>query len=103
MTTLVTGGTGFIGRNLVARLPGAHADRGELTRALPHLPPVDVVFHCAAELDDRAKRHAVNVEGTARLIEWSSTAGIRTFVFVSTGGIDAPGLYQATKREAEGI
>jgi nucleoside-diphosphate-sugar epimerase len=101
--TLITGATGFVGRHLAARLPGSHTDRLELTRPLPVLPPVTTVFHCAAEIDDETTMRAVNVEGTARLLDWAAQVGVQTFVFVSTGGIDAPGLYQATKREAEAL
>ena len=52
----------------------------------------EAVFHLAAQIDvrksiaDPAFDAAVNVGGTANLLEAARTAGARRFVFVSTGG-----------------
>jgi nucleoside-diphosphate-sugar epimerase len=89
----ITGGTGFIGRQLVLR----HLQRGDEVRVLTRRPPrecglpdavvrvpgdltgdaglqafvegADVLYHCAGEIRDEARMQALHVEGTRRLIE----------------------------------
>jgi nucleoside-diphosphate-sugar epimerase len=106
---LVTGGTGFIGRRLVAALgerraqirvlvrgPGAVetivgdlTDAASLARACAG---AHTVFHLAgfAHADARstpefAARHwTVNAEGTFRLLDAARAAGVKRFVFLST-------------------
>jgi nucleoside-diphosphate-sugar epimerase len=110
---LVTGGTGFIGRRLVARLlHDGHAVR-VLSRRIPQapLPPsVEVVagdirnrdvlaracagmadvFHLAArvhettERRDRGDHAAVTVDGTRLLMQAAGEAGVRRMVFCSS-------------------
>src|SRR6185436_5300692 len=80
----ITGGSGFIGRHLIAR----HLARGDQVRYLPRKPPVaeiagasavigdlavpgdelrkfaqgaDVLYHCAAELRNPAEMQSTNV------------------------------------------
>jgi nucleoside-diphosphate-sugar epimerase len=104
----VTGGSGFIGRALVARLVGeghavralargdaaaetvgelgARPVRGDLTDGAgwrDELRGVEVVFHLAAETDvlaDRARHELVTVEGTRTIVEASRAAGVPRFV-----------------------
>lgn len=91
MFVAITGGRGFIGAKLVARLVAEGADVRVLGRQkLPQMADsvrfvegdltdpdtdlsrfvdgVDVVFHCAAEIHDEKRMRAVNVLGTERLI-----------------------------------
>ncbi len=89
---LVTGGSGFIGRRLVARLVDSNWDVVMLTRT-PRpsgtarvlcaaadlitgagltpalLDGVSHIFHCAGELKATGPMRALHVDGTARLIE----------------------------------
>jgi nucleoside-diphosphate-sugar epimerase len=93
MIVAVTGGTGFIGRVLVAR----HAANGDHIRILsrranqgrdkksritfflgdlasssdllaPFVDGADILYHCAGEISDESVMHAVHVTGTANLI-----------------------------------
>lgn len=106
---LVSGGRGFIGRHLVARLRQEGADVRVMTRGLPGpseiqaeltrpdtLPPacagVDTVYHCAGHAhafaclaaDEETRHWQVNFEGTRALAEAAGQAGVRCFVFLSS-------------------
>jgi UDP-glucose 4-epimerase len=123
MRSMVTGGAGFIGSNLVdallargdevtvvddlstgrrGNLDGALAAGAELAEldirdaaglaALAQERRPEAVFHLAAQIDvrksleDPAFDAAVNVGGTANVLEAARLAGAGRVVFVSTGG-----------------
>ena len=113
MRLLITGGTGLIGRALLAEL----ADRHELfvlarrpsggpmgTRWIPHdlarpldleaLPAtVDGIVHLAQASDtgpgaDPSDVFAIGVDATFRLLHYARRAGAKKFVFASSGGVE---------------
>ena len=65
---------------------------GEALAALVTSESPDTVFHFAAQIDvrkslaDPAFDASINVGGTANLLEAARAAGVRRFVFASTGG-----------------
>jgi len=75
-----------------ARLAEADVRDAEAVTAIAAEVKPDVVFHLAAQIDvrksveDPAFDAAVNVGGTANVLEAAREAGARRFVFVSTGG-----------------
>jgi nucleoside-diphosphate-sugar epimerase len=90
MIVAVTGGTGFIGRELVRRHlaqgdsvrvltrrprsgEGVEWIAGDLAAQAPDLRPfvdgVDILYHCAGEVRDPARMQALHVDGTQRLID----------------------------------
>ncbi|ANP51615.1 nucleoside-diphosphate-sugar epimerase [Streptomyces griseochromogenes] len=111
MTTIaVTGASGFCGSHVAAaaaargtgvlcvgRRPGPVGRHvpWDAAREVPDLSGADLVVHCAAAVGDPAPgpstdaaMHAVNVDGTARLLE--AAAG-RPVVWVSSASVYAPG------------
>ncbi len=112
MRAFVTGGSGFVGRNLIpfltqrgfsvaalARSPtsakavaesGAEPIEGELLdeAALARgMKGADFVFHAAAYVKDWGpleEMHAINVTGTERALGAAKQAGVRRFVHVGT-------------------
>jgi nucleoside-diphosphate-sugar epimerase len=108
---LVTGATGFVGRQTLERLGDEH----ELYPVVRHAPDdsrewivqdlsqpldrsrlpdrVDAVIHLAQsaryrEFPEGAEDvYAVNVHSTFELLEYARTAGVQTFVLASSGGV----------------
>lgn len=109
---LVTGGTGFIGRPLTAKLSSLGArirvlvrNRNDMKTLGPHMEPAlgdltdgesllqavrgcQVVVHLAAILGDRfvprSRYLQVNVEGTGTLAEAALRSGVERFIHVSS-------------------
>ncbi len=114
MKTLVTGGTGFVGRAVVVELLAAGREVRVLVRqrghpALEGLPVEEVlgdlrdaasvqaamagvarVFHVAADyrlwVPDPEQMYAVNVTGTAHVLQAAAAAGVERLVYTSTVG-----------------
>jgi nucleoside-diphosphate-sugar epimerase len=107
----VTGGEGFIGRRLVARLVLAGNQVRVLTRnsttknnsfavnyfqgdlvtsseahLAAFLKGVDVLYHCAAEILDESKMASINIEGTKKLAN-AAKGHIKRWVQLSTAGV----------------
>jgi 3beta-hydroxy-Delta5-steroid dehydrogenase / steroid Delta-isomerase len=116
---LVTGGSGFVGANLVTTLldrgyqvvsfdldvvQGDICDRDIVAGAVAG---VDTVFHTAALIDlmggasvteeYRQRSFAVNVEGTKNLVHAAQAAGVKRFVYTSSNSVVMGG-----KRIADG-
>jgi nucleoside-diphosphate-sugar epimerase len=113
--SFVTGGSGFVGRNLIAalrargdqvrglarsdatmqavRAAGADPVRGDLedVEAITNgMASCDVVFHAAADVaqfGDEARITRVNVGGTERVIAAARAAGVARLVHVSTEAV----------------
>lgn len=113
----VTGGTGFIGVNLIEllvgegwdvtalhrptsdltylkRFPvelaeGSITDRPSLHRAVPQ--GTDVVFHVAGDTNFWSKRNAqqdaINIDGTRSMVETSAMKGVKTFIHTSSNSV----------------
>jgi 2-alkyl-3-oxoalkanoate reductase len=118
MRVAVTGASGFCGAAVarlaeaaghevvcVGRRPGPVGTQvhWDATREPPDLAGADAVVHLAAAVGDppRGRRaeaafRAVNVDGTARLLD---AAGARPVVWVSSASVYRPGPYQAPIRE----
>lgn len=124
MKIAVTGGTGFLGLRVVAR----HLERNDEVRVLSRSPDallpdgarpvagdlaalsddaarqlvdgVDVLYHCAGEIRNPAKMHAVNVAGT-RYLAAAAAGRIGRWVHVSSVGVYGPRSRGVVTEEAE--
>ena len=106
---LVTGGTGFVGQEFVSQLIrrfdgnifiGQRAKREFLGResnlSYGHLDlekfsspcgGARIVVHIAGEKTEKNKMMQINVEGTRQLLNWSVSAGVEKFVYLSSDGV----------------
>jgi len=123
---LVTGGTGFLGGNLVRELVrrgekvrvlvrrdveigGAEAVRGELEDAESLRRAVEgceLVYHLAASLDYFAGQREldkVNVEGSRNLMEACVEGGVKRVVYSSSVAVTDRTRYGKSKRRAEDV
>lgn len=116
MRVAITGGTGFVGRHLAARLPAEYTvlisrrtgiridDADALERAFRG---VDAVVHCAGinrELGDQTFER-VHVDGTRAVVEAARRAGVSRIVMLSflRARPDCGSRYHETKWAAEEI
>lgn len=117
----ITGASGFIGGHTAraaADLPGAGALRLAVhRRPLPFVPKgrytspgidlqdpgslrglctgADALLHCASQIDGTAQTaHAVNVDGTERLMDEAVRAGVPRIVYLSTASVYGRGTYR---------
>src|SRR5438067_2100251 len=120
---LVTGGTGDLGRAVVAQLLAHHHTPRVLSRQThPELPSGvealfgdlttgsglreaveggDAIIHCASSPQGA---QATDIGGTRMLVQAAHEAGLSHFVYVSIVGVDrSPAPYYRAKHEAESI
>lgn len=107
LVACVTGATGMIGCRVVSKL----LERGHKVRVLTRRPYIgrevqvfkgdladesgldrfisgaDIVFHCAAELNDESKMWEVNVNGTDRIAKYVRRHKIKYFCYLSSAGV----------------
>lgn len=142
MIASITGGTGFIGRRLVLR----HLKEGDTVRVLtrrstndtglpddiflfhenltssaekllPFVEEADLLYHCAAEINEPDLMYNVHVEGTRNLIA-AASGKIGRWIQLSSVGVYGPyssgvvteetplspvGIYEITKAESDNL
>lgn len=112
MRVAITGGTGFVGRNLAQRLPDAvrisrrsGVDITDVDALAAAFAGCDAVAHCAGinrEIGDQTFRR-VHLDGTRAVIEAARRAGVRRIVMVSflRARPDCGSAYHESKWAAE--
>ena len=85
---LITGITGYVGSNLAVRCEklGHHVipfHRGDKFWKIREAKP-DVIFHCAAEIYEKPKMFASNVELTYNLLEVAEVTQPKAFIYVGS-------------------
>ena len=122
MNVLVTGGTGVLGRHVVAKLrhQGHHvrvltrhpntdpdAVQGDLATGagiVQAVEGIDTIVHAASATTQLTKAHTIDVVGTRRLLAMAREAGVKHAVYVSIVGIDGVGYpYYRAKLAAEAV
>jgi len=104
---LVTGGTGVLGKQVVARLGFAGLEarvlsrsgrpgtlRGDLSTGEGldlAVRGVETIIHCASSPFRKARQ--TDVEGTKRLLDAATTVGVSRLVYISIVGIDRASSY----------
>ena len=139
MIIAITGGSGFIGKQLVDR----HIQQGDQVRLLSRKAPlerldlqyflgdlsnpgvelssfidgVDVLYHCAGEINDKSLMQELHVNGTQRLVNaakgkigrWVQLSSVGVYgacrdSTITEGSKEQPfGLYEQTKTESDKI
>ncbi len=130
MKVLVTGATGFVGREIVRRLHDLGGEVHALARSRPAMAEdSSVTFHAASVIEPASLREvctgmdavihlvgvisevgrntfqAVHTEGTRNIVAAAREAGVKRFVHMSALGTraGAPSRYHRSKWEAEEI
>jgi 3beta-hydroxy-Delta5-steroid dehydrogenase / steroid Delta-isomerase len=81
---LVTGGSGFVGANLVSEL----LDRGHQVRSFDRTAAIIDLMGGASVTDEyRQRSFAVNVEGTKNLVHAAQAAGVKRFVYTASNSV----------------
>jgi uncharacterized protein YbjT (DUF2867 family) len=104
---LVTGGTGVLGSKVVERLRSAGSEPRVLSRSGPPgtiigelltgegleeaVSGADTIVHCASSPFRKARQ--TEVDGTQRLLDAASRAGVSHLVYISIVGIDRAQSY----------
>jgi nucleoside-diphosphate-sugar epimerase len=92
----VTGATGFIGSALVAELAERQFNVHQVPRSSVEVAGAQCVIHCAARahimrdeaLEPLTEYRRVNVQGTINLARQAAVAGVKRFVFLSSGKVN---------------
>ena len=115
MKVCITGGTGFVGREVVRQLRAARHEVGLLTRATLVDPDTcatavrgcDAVIHLVGRISEVGEQTFENVHPrlTAKVVRAATQAGVRRFIHMSALGTraNAPARYHQTKWAAEEI